>query len=114
MARFSMNRPRYDPPVEMPSSSDLEALFDHAQVFRSGAPVFRDSFIERARITPGALPDVGATVDGPVPICGNVYHAAPGTVMRHERERIENAIPRLGPTLWLAYMKEIAAKSPGA
>lgn len=79
-----------------------------AQVFRSGAPIFRDSFIERAKITPGALPDVGATVDGPVPICGNIYHAAPGTVTRHERERIENAIPRLGPTLWIAYMKELA------
>jgi hypothetical protein len=80
----------------------------NAQVYRWGAPVFRDSFIERARITPGDLPDVGADADGPVPVCGSVYPAGPSNVMRVERERIENAFPRLSPSLWLEYMKALA------
>jgi hypothetical protein len=79
-----------------------------AKVFRWGAPIFRDSFIERARITPGALPDVGAPVTGPVPVCGNIYHAAPGNVTRSERERIQSSLPRLSPELWFAYMKALA------
>jgi hypothetical protein len=79
-----------------------------AKVFRWGAPIFRDSFIERAQITPGPVPDVGAPATGPVPICGNVYHAAPGDVTRTERERIEHALPRLSQEPWFTYMKELA------
>jgi len=81
----------------------------NAQVHRWGAPVFRDSFIERARITRGELPDVGADADGPVPVCSSVYQAAPGNLLRVERERIENAFPRLSPPLWMAYMKALAS-----
>ncbi len=79
----------------------------NAHVFRWGAPVFRDSFIERARITPGELPDVGADADWPVPICGAVHQAAPGNVMRVERERIEASFSRLSFPLWLEYMKAL-------
>jgi len=79
----------------------------NAQVYRWGAPLFRDSFIERARITPGDLPDVGADADGPVPIYGSVYQAAPGSVTRVERERIEDSFPRLSLPLWLEYMKAL-------
>jgi hypothetical protein len=80
-----------------------------AHVIRSGAPIFRDSFIERARITPGAQPDVGAEASGPVPVCGGLFHAAPGNVTQSENQRIQNAYPRLGPELWLAYMRELAS-----
>src|SRR5688572_19243987 len=41
-----------------------------ASVIRHAIPVFRDSFLEGATITPGALADVGASIHGPVPICG--------------------------------------------
>lgn len=78
-----------------------------AEVHRYGMPIFRDSFIERARITPGTLPDVGAPVDGPVPICGIVFQAAPGNATRTEAERIEAALPRLSPRLWLDYMSAL-------
>jgi hypothetical protein len=79
-----------------------------ATVVRFGIPVFRDSFLERAHITPGALPDVGAAADWPLPICGHVFHAGPGNVTRNEKERIQSAYPRLQPRDWLAYMAELA------
>ncbi len=80
-----------------------------AEVHRYGVPIFRDSFIERARIAPGALPDLGAPVDGAVPICGIVFQVAPSNVTRNEAERIEAAFPRLSPPLWLAYMGALAS-----
>jgi len=76
----------------------------NAQVVRSWAPVFRDSFRERAKITPGPLPDLGAEALGPVPVCGHIYAAAPVQVTKDERNRIEHAYPRLTPQDWLAYM----------
>lgn len=79
-----------------------------AHVLRFAVPVFRDSFLERARIEPAALPDVGAPVEGPVPICGHVFHASPGNVTRDEAERIQSAYPRLSPADWLAYMGALA------
>ena len=75
-----------------------------AQVVRSWAPVFRDSFRERAKIAPGPHPDLGADVLGPVPVCGHVFPAAPVSVTKDERTRIEHAYPRLTPKDWLAYM----------
>jgi hypothetical protein len=83
-----------------------------AQVVRSWAPVFRDSFLERAAITPGPLSDVGAEVLGPVPVCGRIYPAAPDNVTKSEKARIENAYPRLSPKDWLAYMAALTV-SPG-
>jgi hypothetical protein len=80
-----------------------------AGVNRFGIPVFRDSFLERANITPGDLPDVGADASGPVPVCGHVFHAAPGNVSRSEQESMQNAYPRLKPETWLAYMRALAA-----
>lgn len=80
-----------------------------AEVVRFGIPVFRDSFLERAHITPGALPDVGAAASWPLPICGHVFHAGPGNVTRSEKERIQSSYPRLNPRDWLAYMGELAA-----
>ena len=79
-----------------------------ARVVRSGAPVFRDSFLERAEITPGPLPDLGAEVLGIVPVCGPIFPAAPVNVTTAERARIENAYPRLAPKDWLAYMAALA------
>jgi hypothetical protein len=78
-----------------------------AEVVRSWAPVFRDSFLERAHITPGALPDVGAVVSSILPICGRVFRAAPGNVTRDEQERVQGAFPRLKPREWIAYMSEL-------
>jgi hypothetical protein len=79
----------------------------NASVLRWGAPVFRDSFVERAEVK-AALPDVGAAANWPVPICGHVFQAAPSSVLRAERERIEQSFPRLNPSLWLEYMKAIS------
>ena len=79
-----------------------------AQVVRSWAPVFRDSFRERAKITPGRLPDLGAEALGPVPVCGHVFPAAPVNVTKDERNRIEHAYPRLAPEAWLAYLAALA------
>lgn len=80
----------------------------NAQVRRFGVPIFRDSFIERAQITPGELPDVGAAATWPVPICGFIFPAAPGNITRDERERVQGSYPRLSPGPWLAYMRELA------
>lgn len=79
-----------------------------AEVIRSSAPIFRDSSLERAYITPAALPDVGAAASWPVPICGHVFQAGPGNVTRDEKERIQRAYPRLNSPDWLAYMGELA------
>jgi hypothetical protein len=79
-----------------------------ARVVRSGAPVFRDSFLERAEITPGPLPDLGAEVLWIVPVCGPIFPAAPVNVTTAERARIEQAYPRLPPKEWLAYMAALA------
>lgn len=78
-----------------------------AHVRRFGVPIFHDSFIERALIVPGPAADLGAAVHGPVPICGPVFHAGPGSVPRHERERIEQAFPKLSVHDWLVYMREL-------
>jgi len=75
-----------------------------AEVVRSSAPIFRDSSIERAKIAPGPLPDLGAEVSWPVPVCGYVFPAAPDNVTKDEKTRIERAYPRLRPKDWLAYM----------
>jgi hypothetical protein len=80
-----------------------------ARVVRSWAPVFRDSFIERAEITPGPLPDLGAEVLGIVPVCGRIFPAAPVNVTAAERARIEDAYPRLSPKDWLLYMAALAS-----
>jgi hypothetical protein len=82
-----------------------------ARVIRSWAPVFRDSFLERAEITPGRLPDLGAEVLGIVPVCGRIFPAAPVNVMTAERTRIEDAYPRLSPKDWLLYMAALAVTS---
>jgi hypothetical protein len=79
-----------------------------AQVVRSGAPIFRDSFIERAQIVPGALADVGAAALGPVPVCGHIFPAAPVNVSKNEAERIKDAYPRLNSRDWLAYLRALA------
>lgn len=78
-----------------------------AEVVRSWAPVFRDSFLERALITPGPLPDVGAPVTALMPICGRLFLAAPGNLTRDETERIQNGLPRLKPAEWIAFMGEL-------
>lgn len=82
--------------------------FCGAEVVRSWAPVFRDSFLERAHIDPGTLPDVGAPVDSILPICGRIFRAGPGNVTRDEHERIQGTFPRLKPPEWIAYMGELA------
>lgn len=79
-----------------------------AQVVRFGVPLFRDSFLERARITPASSPDVGAPVSGTLPICGHVFQAAPGNVTKDEVNRIQLAYPRLTRDQWLAYMGALA------
>ena len=79
-----------------------------ANVVRFWAPVFRDSFLEGAHITPGALPDVGAEQTWPLPICGNIYQAGPGNATRQEKEQIQKAYPRLSARDWLAYLRELA------
>jgi hypothetical protein len=79
-----------------------------AEVIRSWAPVFRDSFLERAHISPGPLPDVGAAVTAAIPICGRLFRAAPGGLTRDETERVQSALPRLKPEEWLAFMSAIA------
>ncbi|HEY6727008.1 MAG TPA: hypothetical protein VI197_23405 [Polyangiaceae bacterium] len=80
-----------------------------ARVVRSWAPVFRDSFLERAEVVPGQLPDLGAEVMGVVPVCGPIFPAAPVNVTTAERARIEDAYPRLAPRDWLAYMAALAS-----
>ena len=79
-----------------------------ARVVRSWAPVFRDSFIERAEVSPGQLPDLGAEVLGIVPVCGPIFAAAPVNVPTAERARIESAYPRLSPKDWLVYMAALS------
>jgi hypothetical protein len=78
-----------------------------AEVNRFGVPMFQDSFIERAIITPGTQPDIGAGIHALVPICGDVFRAAPGTVRRDELLRIRSAYPHLDKADWLAYMREV-------
>jgi hypothetical protein len=80
-----------------------------ASVVRYAIPVFRDSFLEGATITSGSLGDLGAGVQGPLPICGGVFHAGPGPVARHERERIEQAYPRFNVQDWLEFMCALAS-----
>ncbi len=80
-----------------------------ARVIRSWAPVFRDSFLERAEISPGHLPDLGAEVLGVVPVCGPIFPAAPVNVTKAERARIEDAYPRLAPRDWLAYVAALTS-----
>jgi len=82
--------------------------FCGARIVRSGAPVFRDSFIERAQILPGAPADVGAPAGGPVPVCGQLFPAGPGNVSKTEAERIKGAYPRLNSQDWLAYLRALA------
>ena len=79
-----------------------------AEVVRSWAPVFRDSFLERAEISPGRLPELGAEVMGIVPVCGPIFPAAPVNLTTAERARIEGAYPRLAPKDWLDYMAALA------
>jgi hypothetical protein len=79
-----------------------------AEVIRFSAPVFRDSSLEGAHITPGPLPDVGAAVTWPLPIYGHVYNASGDNVTRAEEERLDRAYPRLAAADWFAYMAELA------
>ncbi len=80
----------------------------NASVVRFSAPVFRDSSLQGARITPGALPDVGAAVTWPLPIFGYVYNAGADNVTRSEEERLERAYHRLAAADWLSYMEALA------
>ncbi len=81
-----------------------------AAILRFGIPVFRDSFLERAHITPAALPNTGAEETWPLPICGRVFQAGPGNPTREEKKRIERAYPRLGASDWLTYMRALASQ----
>jgi hypothetical protein len=83
----------------------------NAQVVRESDPIFRDSSLQRAKITPGPLPDLGAEVLGPVPVCGYVFAAAPADLTKSEKARIENAYPRLSPKDWLAYMAALSTEA---
>lgn len=80
----------------------------NAEVIRFSAPIFRDSSLEGARITPGTLPDVGAPVTWPLPIYGHVYNAGAESVTRAEEERLQRAYPRLAAADWLSYMEALA------
>jgi hypothetical protein len=79
-----------------------------AQVKRDAYEVFRDSFLEVASITRGALPDLGADVHGVVPICMPLFLAAPISLTPNERRRIQNSYPRLSPNDWLEYMRALS------
>jgi len=80
----------------------------NADVIRYSAPIFRDSSLQGARITPGALLDVGAAVTWPLPIYGHAYPAGPDRLTRGEEERIQRAYPRLSAADWAAYMEALA------
>lgn len=79
-----------------------------AEVIRSWAPIFRDSFLSAAHISPGRLPDLGAEIGPVLPVCGVIFQAGPGNATRDEKERIQRSFPRLKPADWIAYMGELA------
>ena len=79
-----------------------------AEVTRYGIPVYKDAFIERATITPGPMPDVGAGIHSVVPICAPLYRVGPATNTRSSAGGAAGGLPQLNVEDWLEYMRALA------